>query len=79
MRRLISDDFTKVYGDGVDVLLTPTTLSVALPYSEFSMADNRTRTAEQDYFTQPINMAGWFNVLLQIVVKMYSVSYLFFC
>ncbi|XP_052236964.1 glutamyl-tRNA(Gln) amidotransferase subunit A, mitochondrial-like isoform X2 [Dreissena polymorpha] len=58
VRRLISDDFTKVYGDGVDVLLTPTTLSVALPYSKFSMADNRTRTAEQDYFTQPINMAG---------------------
>lgn len=58
VRRLISDDFLNVYASGIDVLLTPTTLTVAPPYSWFSKADNRTRTAEQDVFTQPVNMAG---------------------
>ncbi|XP_060598594.1 glutamyl-tRNA(Gln) amidotransferase subunit A, mitochondrial-like [Ruditapes philippinarum] len=58
MRRLISNDFINVYKSGVDVLLTPTTLTVAPSYSWFSKADNRTRTAEQDVCTQPINMAG---------------------
>ncbi|XP_045198095.2 LOW QUALITY PROTEIN: glutamyl-tRNA(Gln) amidotransferase subunit A, mitochondrial-like [Mercenaria mercenaria] len=58
VRRLISNDFVNVYNTGIDVLLTPTTLTVAPSYSWFSKADNRTRTAEQDLFTQPINMAG---------------------
>ncbi|XP_052808427.1 glutamyl-tRNA(Gln) amidotransferase subunit A, mitochondrial-like [Mya arenaria] len=58
VRRLITEDFNKVYNSGVDVLLTPTTLTVAPQYSWFQKADNRTRTAEQDVFTQPVNMAG---------------------
>lgn len=58
LRRLIHDDFKDVYNSGIDLLLTPTTLSVAPLYSLFSQADNRTRTAEQDVFTQPINIAG---------------------
>ena len=58
MRRLIFDDFEKVYQSGVDVLLTPTTLTEAPLFDWFSKADNRTRTAEQDVFTQPVNMAG---------------------
>ncbi|KAL4232775.1 Glu-AdT subunit A [Mactra antiquata] len=58
VRRLIHDDFTRVYENGIDILLTPTTLSTAPSYRWFSQADNRTRTAEQDVFTQPINMAG---------------------
>ena len=45
---------------GVDVLLTPTVLGDAPLYSVFSTSDNRTRTQEQDVFTQPANLAGWF-------------------
>jgi aspartyl-tRNA(Asn)/glutamyl-tRNA(Gln) amidotransferase subunit A len=58
IRRLISNDFWKVYESGIDLLLTPTVLSDAPKYDYFSKADNRTRTQEQDVFTQPVNMAG---------------------
>jgi Asp-tRNA(Asn)/Glu-tRNA(Gln) amidotransferase A subunit family amidase len=49
-----------VFSSGIDVLLTPTVLGDAPRYDWFSKADNRTRTQEQDVFTQPSNMAGWF-------------------
>ena len=39
-------------------MLTPTVLGDAPWYSEFSQSDNRTRTQEQDVFTQPVNIAG---------------------
>ncbi|ELU12262.1 hypothetical protein CAPTEDRAFT_114717, partial [Capitella teleta] len=58
IRRLISGDFWHVFESGVDLLLTPTVLSDAPDYTFFSKADNRTRTQEQDVFTQPVNMAG---------------------
>jgi len=58
VRRLISDDFRQVFNSGVNVLLTPTVLGDAPRFSWFSKADNRTRTQEQDVFTQPVNMAG---------------------
>jgi len=58
VRRLIADDFRHVFNAGVDVLLTPTVLGDAPRFSWFSKADNRTRTQEQDVFTQPVNMAG---------------------
>lgn len=58
VRRLIADDFNRVFNDGIDVLLTPTLLGDAPKYSSFSKADSRTRTQEQDVFTQPVNMAG---------------------
>lgn len=60
VRRLIFDDFQKVFGgeNRVDVLLTPTTLSDAPLFSKFGQNSNRDQCALQDFCTQPANMAG---------------------
>ncbi|XP_073963612.1 glutamyl-tRNA(Gln) amidotransferase subunit A, mitochondrial [Choristoneura fumiferana] len=57
LRRMIADDFKKVFKD-VDILLTPTTLSDAPLYDDFVSKHNRDQCAFQDYCTQPANMAG---------------------
>lgn len=60
LRRLISDDFKKVFSEEncVDVLLTPTTLSDAPTFDDFISKNNMDQCAFQDYCTQPANMAG---------------------
>ena len=58
VRRLIAQDFESVWDSGVDLLLTPTTLSDAPHYRDFIKVDNQTQCSLQDYFTQPANMAG---------------------
>ncbi|XP_014670631.1 PREDICTED: glutamyl-tRNA(Gln) amidotransferase subunit A, mitochondrial-like [Priapulus caudatus] len=58
VRQLITADFRRAFDAGVDVLLTPTTLTVAPPYKEATQHDNRTMSAQEDVFTQPANMAG---------------------
>lgn len=57
VRRLISDDFVKVFST-VDLLLTPTTLSDAPLLKDFTQSSNRDQCAVQDFCTQPANMAG---------------------
>ena len=63
VRRLILDDFNRVFNncdpkESVDLLLTPTTLSEAPLYKDFTQSNNRDQCAVQDFCTQPANMAG---------------------
>lgn len=58
VRRLILQDYEKVWKNGMDILLTPCTLSTAPKYADFVKWDNRKQSSVQDYCTQPANMAG---------------------
>ncbi|XP_068152080.1 glutamyl-tRNA(Gln) amidotransferase subunit A, mitochondrial [Drosophila tropicalis] len=61
VRRLIAEDFSKVFETNnqlVDILLTPTTLTEAPLFRDFSALSNRDQCAVQDFCTQPANMAG---------------------
>lgn len=69
IRRLISEDFDRVWEGNVDVLLTPTTLSHAPSFSEFTGQDNQTQCSIQDFCTQPANMAGIPAINLPITVS----------
>ena len=50
LRRMICQDYLKVWRLGVDVLLTPVTLSDAPLYSEFIQSDSRAQSAQQVRF-----------------------------
>ncbi|CAL8090618.1 unnamed protein product [Orchesella dallaii] len=58
VRRLIQQDFENVWEKGVDLLLTPCTLTTAPKYTDFLKWDNRKQSSVQDYCTQSANMAG---------------------
>lgn len=58
VRRIIANEFTTVWKNGCDILLTPTTLTDAPKYSEYSKKDERHQSSIQDYCTQPANMSG---------------------
>lgn len=63
VRRAISNDFDHVFhnkdkSQNIDLILTPTTLSDAPLYSEFTENSNRDQCAVQDFCTQAANMAG---------------------
>lgn len=65
VRRAISNDFDRVFhsknkAQNVDLILTPTTLSDAPVYADFTKNSNRDQCAIQDYCTQAANMAGNF-------------------
>lgn len=67
VRRLVCDDYHRVYASGVDVLLTPTMLGDAPTHNWYTQADNQTRIHEFDVFTQAANLAG---VLLVIIMHL---------
>jgi len=58
VRRLIAEDFQKVFSEGTQFLLSPVTIGTANLYSEFVQKDEREQTTLQDVCTQPANMAG---------------------
>ncbi|GAB0087389.1 Glutamyl-tRNA(Gln) amidotransferase subunit A, mitochondrial [Sergentomyia squamirostris] len=58
VRRLITQDFEEVFKNHCHVLVTPTTLSEAPHFKDFTEHSNRDQCAVQDFCTQPVNMAG---------------------
>jgi aspartyl-tRNA(Asn)/glutamyl-tRNA(Gln) amidotransferase subunit A len=59
VRRLIVEDFDKVFNDQkVNILLTPVTFGDAPTFAKWTQKENRERLANEDFFTQPANMAG---------------------
>ena len=56
VRRLIRQDFDRVFASGVDVLFTPTSPTVAFPIGE--RIDDPVRMYLSDIFTVTANLAG---------------------
>lgn len=57
VRRLVSEDFRSVFSSGIDMLVTPASLSAAPKYIWLSQVDELTRY-KQDVLSLPTNMAG---------------------
>ena len=58
VRRLVAEDFRRVFESGIQVLLTPTTISPAKSYQEFRLFDNRKRQEQEDLMVLSMNLAG---------------------
>lgn len=77
VRRLIAQDFERVWGYGVHALVTPTTLTTAPLVLDYIRLDNREQCSVQDYCTQPANLAGesiniiYFKLQLITVLEFY--------
>lgn len=52
-------DFDRVFrNEGCDILLTPVTSGIPPLFSEISDTDGHKREYQDDFYTQPCNMAG---------------------
>ncbi|XP_033635500.1 glutamyl-tRNA(Gln) amidotransferase subunit A, mitochondrial-like [Asterias rubens] len=58
VRRLIANDFQRVFRSGVDVLLTPSSVSDARTYKDFVARDNRKQQEVEDVMFMSANLAG---------------------
>ena len=58
VRALIKRDFEKVFADGVDAILTPSTPSAAFGLDDPSMAEDPVKMYLNDVFTVTVNLAG---------------------
>ncbi|VIO86550.1 Uncharacterized protein BM_BM13821 [Brugia malayi] len=59
VRRLIKMDFDRVFRkEGCDILLTPVTSGIPPLFSEISDTDGYRRECQDDFYTQPCNLAG---------------------
>ncbi|XP_071800549.1 glutamyl-tRNA(Gln) amidotransferase subunit A, mitochondrial-like [Asterias amurensis] len=58
VRRLIANDFQRVFRSGVDILLTPSSVSDARAYKDFVARDNRQQQEVEDVMFMSANLAG---------------------
>ncbi|MBX2856917.1 MAG: Asp-tRNA(Asn)/Glu-tRNA(Gln) amidotransferase subunit GatA [Rhodobacteraceae bacterium] len=58
VRALIKRDFEKVFADGVDAILTPSTPSAAFGLNDPTMAEDPVKMYLNDVFTVTVNLAG---------------------
>lgn len=73
IRRLITDDFDSVWNNGVDMVLTPTSVSVAPSFDQLSTID-AVSAYLNDVMTIPSNLAGIPSVSVPAGVASSSVS-----